>query len=94
MIEQGGLGIAEYYFDDPAGKFFRSLHEKIEVHRGCSATRVMGLAWTTDEDVAMGFAYGHRGIPVHDPGLASAFVSRRDIFFAHPPTPAGFTTSA
>jgi hypothetical protein len=51
------------------------------VHRGCSRRHIRGLGWTTDEHVADGFACGHRGIPVHDPGIASGLVSKRDIFF-------------
>lgn len=81
LIAQSRREIAERYFDDAARAFFQSLPETVKVYRGCSRRHIRELAWTTDEDVADGFAYGHRGILVDDPVVASAFVSKRDIFF-------------
>ena len=50
------------------------------VYRGCSLERVYGLSWTLSPNVAKGFAQGHRFIPVPEPTIASARVSRNDVF--------------
>jgi hypothetical protein len=56
------------------------LPDKLRVFRGCSRERVLGVAWTTDRQVAEGFARGHRGIPVPDPVVASGVIDRRQVF--------------
>jgi hypothetical protein len=50
------------------------------IYRGCSRSRILGVSWTTDIEVARGFARGHRHIPITDPVIASAVVSRDGIF--------------
>lgn len=63
--------------------FYASLPDRITIYRGSDMDRVMGLAWTTDASIAMGFAKGHRGIGVPNPVLASAFVRKRTILGAY-----------
>jgi len=48
------------YLDDGDRAFYDSLPDVIRVYRGCSRPRVRGLAWTTNREVAVGFALGHR----------------------------------
>jgi hypothetical protein len=69
------------YLDDKAGSFFDALDDQVRVFRGCSRQRIKGLSWTTDETVAVGFARGHRNIPVPSPVIASALILRSKIFF-------------
>src|SRR5262249_22520233 len=40
-------------------KFFDALPSQVQVFRGCSASRVRAIAWTTSRAVAEGFARGH-----------------------------------
>lgn len=63
-------------------EWFGSLPNRIKVHRGCSLSHLRGLSWTTDKATAIGFAKGHRGIPVADPVIATATISKRDVLFA------------
>ncbi|MGU3358921.1 hypothetical protein ACLBWX_01165 [Methylobacterium sp. M6A4_1b] len=65
--------------EDSDRAFYASLPDRITVYRGCDMDRVMGLAWTTDKAVALGFTKGHRGISVPNPVLASAFVRKHNI---------------
>jgi hypothetical protein len=81
LVRQDRRGVAEHYFDDASRGFFQSLPETVAVYRGCSRSRIRGLAWTTDQDVASGFARGHRGIPVPEPVIATGLISKSDIFF-------------
>jgi hypothetical protein len=62
-------------------QFFYTLPSQVPVFRGCSASRVPAIAWTTSRAVADGFARGHRGIPVPEPVVASAIISKEHIFF-------------
>jgi hypothetical protein len=61
--------------------FFDELPSQVQVFRGCSRPRVRAVAWTADREVAEGFARGHRGIPVPEPVIASAIISKEHIFF-------------
>lgn len=84
--------IIEYHFEcflnPDALTFYQSLPEKIIVYRGCSRRRKRGLSWTTDVEVARGFARGHRGISVphaavfrariHKGCLLGVFVDRKE----------------
>jgi hypothetical protein len=62
--------------------FYHGLPEMAEIFRGCSADRVRAISWTTDREVALDFAGGHRGIRVKNPVLATAKVRKEDIFAA------------
>jgi hypothetical protein len=62
-------------------QFFDTLPSQVTVFRGCSASRVRAIAWTTSRAVAEGFARGHRGIPVPTPVVASAIIPKEHIFF-------------
>jgi hypothetical protein len=62
-------------------QFLVTLPPEVPVFRGCSASRVRGVAWTTDRTVASGYALGHRSIPVPEPVIASALIPKEHIFF-------------
>lgn len=63
--------------------FHTDLSNPTTLWRGCSRERVKGVAWTTDRDIAVGFAEGHRGIPVPDPVLVQATVRKDAVFFVY-----------
>jgi hypothetical protein len=60
-----------------------SLPDPVRVFRGCSRERVKGVSWTTDREIADGFAYGHRGIRVPRPVIASGLAAKRTIYAAY-----------
>jgi hypothetical protein len=65
----------EFYKD-----FWRDVPEQLTVYRGAARSRIEGaISWTTDKRVAENFARGHRGIPVHDPVIATATIDKADI---------------
>jgi hypothetical protein len=68
------------YLDEEARAFFDRLPDPVPVFRGCSLQRTVGVSWTTDRDVACGFARGHRGIRVPSPIVASGLVAKRAVF--------------
>lgn len=53
----------------------------LKVWRGCSRERVQSVSWTLDRTVAEKFAWGHRGIAVPNPVLASATIHRTAVYF-------------
>jgi hypothetical protein len=53
---------------------------EITVYRGCSRDRIAALSWTLDEQIARGFARGHRRIAVPDPVVVVARIARADTF--------------
>lgn len=63
---------------EPPG--IRKLPEIVTVYRGCSRGRVRGVSWTTGRNVAERFAFGHRGIRVPNPVIASAIIPREHVF--------------
>ena len=63
-------------------EWFEGLGNTFKVYRGCSEDRLDGLSWTTDREVAMGFAGGHRGIEVVAPVLVSATCDKVDVLLA------------
>jgi hypothetical protein len=69
------------YLADNALGFLQALPPVVTVYRGCSRQRVHGIAWTTDREVAEGFAHGHRFIPVPDPVVATGTLTR-DLILA------------
>ncbi len=59
--------------------WFDSLPPIIPIYRGCTAGRERGLSWTTDIEVATGFAVGKRCMnPV--PTVVSAQIPKRHVF--------------
>lgn len=62
--------------------FLDALPERVTIYRGCSRSRVRGVSWTTDPEIAAGFARGHRAIPVPDPVVVEAEVDRARILAA------------
>jgi hypothetical protein len=67
------------YLSDANRAFWQTLPTSITVFRGCSRCRVDSLSWTTDKEVAKGFARGHRAIVVGDPVLVTANVKKDDV---------------
>lgn len=60
-------------------EFFDSLPEVVTIFRGSSPSRKRGMAWTTNEQVAEGFAHGHRGMRVPNGTIFTAKVGKADI---------------
>jgi len=67
------------YLSVEAREFFDDLSDEVTVYRGGDASKHIGAAWSTDRDVALGFARGHRGIRNPDPIITAATVSKEDI---------------
>jgi hypothetical protein len=59
--------------------WFDGLPELIPIYRGGDIARERGLSWTTDENVARGFARGKRCINTF-PTLLSAVIPKRHVF--------------
>ncbi len=59
---------------------YDALPDQVKVFRGSSRERVMGISWTTDRDIAIGFAQGHRGRKVTDPVIASGVVPKWALY--------------
>lgn len=74
------LSSARDFFDADGATFFDRLPDPVTIYRGCSRPRVRGVSWTTDRDVAAGFARGHRGIRVPDSVVAQAAVPKEAVF--------------
>lgn len=58
------------------------IDDEIDAHivfRGQNGPVPNGVSWSTDEEVAMGFARGHRGIRHQDPHVISRYVTREEI---------------
>jgi hypothetical protein len=68
------------YLPDAARRHFEGLPDPIRVFRGTSRARVLGVSWTTDRQLAEGFARGHRRIPVPEAVVATALVPKAAIF--------------
>jgi hypothetical protein len=60
--------------------FYDALPDEVEVWRGGNATdEGSGFAWTTERDVALSFARGHRHIKWPEPTVWRGLVQKRDI---------------
>lgn len=68
------------FMDRAHQEAFAALPEQVQVFRGCSLRRIRGVSWTTERDIAEGFARGHRGIPVPDAVVASPVAHKHAIF--------------
>lgn len=78
QLRRHGPGLDFHSAEDRAR--FAAMPERIVVFRGCSRARLRGCSWSTDSDVAAGFAGGHRGIRVPDPVIAQAEISKAAVF--------------
>ena len=59
------------------------LPELLTVYRGGDRSRIDGgISWTTDREVALGFAGGHRGIRFRSPAIATGTIAKAYIFAA------------
>jgi hypothetical protein len=64
-------------------KFFANLPEQLTIYRGGDRSRIeAGISWTTEREIALGFASGHRGICPKSPVIATATICKADIFAA------------
>jgi hypothetical protein len=67
------------HYSDEQRAFFESLPQVVTVYRGCSRQRIAGISWTTEAEIAIQFAHGHRQIPVPDPVIVTAEIDKNDI---------------
>lgn len=58
-----------------------NLPPRITIYRGQDADTPLGLAWTTNREVAEGFAFGHRGKNNPKPTIFSIEVRREAVAF-------------
>ena len=61
-------------------ELYDSLPDTVDVYRGSSSERAVGLAWTTDLEIAQQFARGYGGAFVPSPVIASAKIPKSAIF--------------
>jgi hypothetical protein len=59
---------------------FRGSDTDLPVFGGCSRSKVHGISWTKDRQIAESFASGHRHIPVPDAVIASTLVPASATF--------------
>lgn len=62
--------------------WFGTLPDRFRVCRGCDVSRSGGLSWTTNREVALSFARGHRGVTFPNPVVLSGAVHKHDVLFA------------
>ncbi len=55
------------------------LPARFEAYRGQSADKPIGLSWTLNRAVAVGFAQGHRGIRNSSPAVLRTTMSKRSV---------------
>jgi hypothetical protein len=72
---------APAFFSQTQRKLFETIPQRVQVFRGCSLPRVLGIAWTIRRDIAEGFARGHRNIRLPEPVVTSALIPKEHIFF-------------
>lgn len=64
--------------EEPDREWFDGLPDEISIYRGCTKGRERGLHWSTDIEVAKGFAIGKRCINPQ-PRLVSAHIPKRHV---------------
>jgi hypothetical protein len=65
--------------EPPERTFYEELPDLVPIWRGCERGRERGLSWTTQRDVAEGFAQGKRCVNAN-PTLVSAVIAKPHIF--------------
>lgn len=60
-------------------EFWNALPEVVTVYRGGDWLRRRGMSWTTDKEVAEGFARGHRNIRPVWPVVLEARIKKRSV---------------
>ncbi len=70
------------YLSETNRQFLDGLPDPVRVFRGCSRRRARGVSWTTDREIAAGFAKGHRFISVPSPVIVAGLVPKRAVFGA------------
>jgi hypothetical protein len=78
LPRQAPYGVA--YLEGKDAEFYAGLPESFIVYRGCRPTARDGLSWTTDVDVALLFAQGHRGVTIPEGVVYRTRVDKSDIF--------------
>lgn len=68
---------------DANRELYERLPDEILLHRGCDMSRVKGISWTVDRQVAEGFARGHRMIYNPAPTVISATVYKFDVLMVN-----------
>jgi hypothetical protein len=81
LSEMRSAGVPAYeYFSPEQRTFFDSLPDTVQVYRGCYHTRVRGVSWTLDREIAKKFTCWRLG-PLPDAAIASAIIPKPHIFF-------------
>ncbi len=62
--------------------WFGHLPERFRIYRGCDISRIGGMSWTTDKEIALSFALGHRQFKNPDPVVVSAYVRKDHVWMA------------
>ncbi|RVD55416.1 hypothetical protein EN828_25310 [Mesorhizobium sp. M2D.F.Ca.ET.185.01.1.1] len=70
------------YLSTSVRAWFDELPDPIPVYRGSCFLKKNGLSWTTDKNIAEGFARGHRGISVPLAVVAEGLIAKSKIFTA------------
>lgn len=83
VINAFGCDWSVEYLDEVDRAFYDTLPEMVTIYRGQSAQSMLGLAWTTDYEVAKGFALGHRGYCCPDPVIIKGTIAKRDVAGAY-----------
>lgn len=78
LVAQQRLGTD--YLDAENQAFFDGLPEVVTIYRGAVPARRLGIAWTTDIEVAREFALGHRGIRPFGSMIYRTEIAKTDIF--------------
>jgi hypothetical protein len=79
-LRRQGSGVD--HLPEQTREWLGTLPQSITIYRGCSRSRSRGLSWTTDRDVALSFALGHRGLQVPNAVIVTALVSKANVFAA------------
>lgn len=68
--------------DTDSHRWFETLPDQITIYRGQCSSKPVGLAWTTDRDIAAGFAKGHRGMKFSHPIIYQTTVQKSEVAIA------------
>ncbi|WP_377512833.1 hypothetical protein [Octadecabacter sp. R77987] len=85
LYELKNLSSSEHFWShlvDDEKAWMSSLGHRFTVYRGCDESRVDGVSWTTDRNVAESFAFGHRSIRNPSPVIVSAECHKCNVLLA------------
>ena len=76
-------GWEKSYFKREDQKFYESLPREITIFRGQDCDDLVGLAWTTDIDIAIAYAKSNHGVTNLRPFLIQGIIAKSDIAGAY-----------